>query len=175
MSAASQPGRNVASARMIVAVSAPTAYRPNTPAPPNMPAPTPAFLPFSPNSSFASSISWRTSVVVWSESCLSSSLVGRSLTSLPALRSGICASEGISWSPSAVPGSAGLRLELLGALEAPPGLGVAGARLDAALAAALVALAGHRHRHQRDEREDDDDQDHDQDGAHGCLLPVRDG
>ena len=49
---------------MIVAVSAPTAYRPNTPAPPNMPAPMPAFLPFSRNSSFASSISCRTSEVV---------------------------------------------------------------------------------------------------------------
>src|SRR5215211_610172 len=227
MSAASQPGRNVASARMIVAVSAPTAYKPNTPAPPNMPAPTPAFLPFSRNSSFASSISWRTSVVVWSESCLSSSLVGRSRTSPPALWSAIYASEGISWSPSAVPGSggrrtasaelapprraalavgihvasalgvllgraplgtrrvgaavglglvaAGLGLELLGALEAPSGLGVTGPRLDAALPAALLALAGHGHRRQGDERQHDDGQDHDQDGAHRRLLPVQGG
>src|SRR4051794_21228412 len=64
ISAATQPGRNVARARMIVAVSAPTAYRPNTPAPPNMPAPMPAFLPFSWSSSFASSTSIRASVVV---------------------------------------------------------------------------------------------------------------
>src|SRR5215218_2278976 len=227
MSAASQPGRNVASARMIVAVSAPTAYRPNTPAPPNMPAPTPAFLPFSRNSSFASSISWRTSVVVWSESCLSNSLVGRSRTSPPALWSAIYASEESRGRPRRYPGPgtperrlsswrrraggalavgihvagalgvllgraalgarrvgpavglglepAGLGLELLGALEAPSGLGVTGPRLDAALPAALLPLAGHGHRRQGDERQHDDGQDHDQEGAHRGLLPVRGG
>ena len=49
---------------MIVAVRAPTAYSPSTPAPPNIPAPTPAFLPFSRTSSLASSISCLTREVV---------------------------------------------------------------------------------------------------------------
>src|SRR3954471_482897 len=38
----------------------------------------PTCLPLAVISALASSISWRTSVVVWSESCLTSSAIGRS-------------------------------------------------------------------------------------------------
>src|SRR4051794_40419443 len=68
ISAASQASTAVASARIAQAVRAPSAYRPNTPAPPNMPAPMPAFLPFTCSSALASSISLRTSSVVCSDS-----------------------------------------------------------------------------------------------------------
>src|SRR5215211_2873209 len=54
-----------------------------------MPAPRPARLPFSCSSSWASLISWRTSVAVWSESCWNSSPTGLSsvlgLPSIPGL------------------------------------------------------------------------------------------
>src|SRR5215210_4471374 len=62
-------------------VSAANANTPNSPAAPNIPAPRPALLPFSDSSAFASSSSLLTSVLVCSESCLSSSPTGFSCRS----------------------------------------------------------------------------------------------
>src|SRR5215217_426555 len=78
ISAASHSGMAVSSAAIAVAVSAPRPSSTDTPAPPNMPAPRPARLPFCAISALARSSSWRTSVVVSCDSCLSNSPVGRS-------------------------------------------------------------------------------------------------
>jgi hypothetical protein len=75
MRAATERSIALSSRAMITTVRAPRASRPATAAPPNMPAPWPATFPFSVSSAFASSISLRTSVVVCSESCLTSSPV----------------------------------------------------------------------------------------------------
>src|SRR4051794_20144298 len=78
--AASHGARKVASARMIVAISAPTPYSATTPAPPNRPAPTPACLAFSVISAWASRSSFRMrSVDCWVSRVTSSEVVGSAL------------------------------------------------------------------------------------------------
>src|SRR4051794_14152707 len=76
--AASQLASTPSRSMIRKAVSAPAPSRPTAAAPVNMPAPLPACLPFSVSSALARSISCRTSVEVWSASCLTSSPIGRS-------------------------------------------------------------------------------------------------
>src|SRR5689334_6238205 len=59
------------------------------PAPPNMPAPMPARRALTESSALASSTSWRTSRVVWSERSRTRSPTGRSVPFVAAMRSGL--------------------------------------------------------------------------------------
>src|SRR5262245_17217340 len=93
MSAANQPAIAVASTRIKNAVRAPTPKSATSPAAPTIPAPIPADLPFSRSSALASSISWRTSAVLCSESSRINSGNARSSPAGPLPEWGACGSK----------------------------------------------------------------------------------